>query len=82
MEGDCWSFPAAGLPLLRVHPAHFVTAAAADLVAWQAAAQGGLEGSGPLPFSGGFAEQPAYVIAAFKLIAGVLKRLPKKERAG
>jgi hypothetical protein len=63
---------------LRVHPSHVVSEDAA--LAWQlfkAYFAGGFS-PGTLPFAGGYAEQPACVIATFDILADAESRLTRK----
>ena len=55
-----------------MHPAHLVDDETAELLwLWQAWRPTGLGGRGSLPFRGGTAEQPAIVMAAFRLMSRV-----------
>lgn len=49
---------------------------------WRAS-QGGMGGAGPLPFAGGYAEQPAGLMAAFRYMAAAdakIRNLTKPRR--
>lgn len=53
---------------MRVHPSHIVDAEDVALINWWQAFQAGGMGVGPLPFTGGLADQPACVMRAFDII--------------
>lgn len=81
LADDYWSYPQVGLERLVVHPAHLLDAEAWGVLevfnAWYSA--GGMGGRGPLPFAGGYAEQPAGLMRALHDMAGaatVLDRRP------
>jgi hypothetical protein len=40
--------------------------------------RGGLAGNGPLPFSGGYAEQPSALVSALRHMAGYMHQLKPK----
>lgn len=65
---------------LRVHPSYFV--GQDELTAWALyrAMRGGDFSSGPLPFSGGYAEQPSCVMRAFDILAEAELRLTAKPK--
>ena len=52
-----------------MHPEHLLTEEDMTLVSLYRVFRGGGMAAGPLPFAGGWAEQPAAVIAAFGEIA-------------
>jgi hypothetical protein len=75
-----------GIPELRIHPAHLLDPEDLDLLElWQASEREGVAVSlggvtrwpipGPLPFSGGLAEQPAALVAAFREMSWAAARL-------
>lgn len=78
MEGDFWEFPSIGIPELRVHPAHLTDDADVLLIEMWRAFTGGLGGRGPLPFAGGYADQPACVMAAFRILSNAEDALNPK----
>lgn len=80
MEDDCWDLPEIGWPGLRVHPSHILDADDRVLVELYQMWRGGGYASGPLPFAGGAADQPACVMAAFAVMAAAERALkPEKE---
>lgn len=61
-----------------MHPAHLVTRHEMMALELFDIFRGGGMAHGPLPFAGGWAEQPAALIAAFGVIAETEKKLKGK----
>lgn len=81
MRGECWTFPEYGVEALRVHPKHLLTPddlAVLELYrAWRIG--GPFGGVGPLPFPGGYAEQPAALMRCFQHLAAVESQFPPRK---
>lgn len=85
-EGEHWSAPEIGIEGLTTHPRELVTESSAMVLElWQQyerqGAFGGMGGVatfpvvGPLPYAGGYAEQPAALVAAFKELSWTAAQL-------
>lgn len=88
-----WHYPEIGWPRLEIHPIHLLTAEdLVMLQLWQArrgpgpmmialAGMGAIHApspQGPLPFAGGVADQPAWVMEAFQVMDGAAAALKRR----
>ncbi len=65
--------------ILRVHPIHLVDEEDLPLIdIWAAWRRDGMGGAGHLPFSGGYAEQPAALMKALESMDGAASRVREK----
>lgn len=62
---------------MRVHPRFLVGPAELAVLGWYSAWRGGMA-PGPLPWTGGWAEQPAAILEAFAELADVEAELAEK----
>lgn len=76
-EGDEWSLPELGIPSLRVHPLHLVDEIDRILLDMYLAS---VQGPQALPDPGGFNDQSAYVMAAFRVIGAAYDAVYKAKR--
>lgn len=79
MQGDCWTFPEQGWPVLRVHPVHLLDDDdLACVEIWRAWRGDGAGNGRLLPFAGGSAQQPAALMSALRhMDAAFAEMIPK-----
>lgn len=92
-----WRYPEIGWPVLDIHPIHLLSPEDFVMLhLWQArrgpgptmialAGMGVIQAPsppGPLPFAGGLADQPAWVLEAFQVMDAAAAALRRREPEG
>lgn len=78
MQDDAWDLSVIGIPELKVHPMHLVDDDDLLILEMYRAYRGGMGATGPLPEAGGYSDQPAYLMAAFAILAAADAAFRKK----
>ena len=78
-DGDPWTLPEIGIDVLRVNPRYLVEPdALAFLDVWFAYRGGGM-GRGPLPDAGGYLDQAAWTMDAFRICFAVASAVERRD---
>lgn len=75
-----WDLSPIGIPVLRIHPMRLLSDDDWLAIRLYRAWRGGGFSAGPLPYAGGFAEQPSGLMAAFDHLLGVDAALQPEKR--